>query len=229
MCWVFGHIIKKISKRYEGEVSIIRATTYRCTDACDLNYSVCYIMKIGDSPDQQNHLKYAMFVRWKKVGKLAVIIGQNPSKSKTLKTHPYNVDDTNWNIVKFLKKHHYAGYVMLNTIPDIDPNGAGLSAQSIGKREEDINIEISNFILKHMKIAKTILACSITNDISHKYFENVISKKKVYKFSTPPITHFATQALSNIKPNPMKVKRIKIRRATPKIEIISSGYCKIDF
>lgn len=223
----FDQLVSLLQKKYRTEIDIISCSAYRKTKALRLDYRVDYIMAKGQDPYNLYDMKYAMLVNWANAGKYAIIIGQNPSNAQTIKSHAYNVDDTNWNIIKILEKNNYAGYIMLNTFPEIDPSGKAFAGAHVGKKEELLNINISNYIIKHSRDLDTVLACTTTNSISTEYYNKIITTHNVCKFSNPPITHFATQALGKL----LSYTNIVVLPVTPKVTInsIAPSLCTIAF
>lgn len=177
-------------------------------------------MENGHNPRNINDIKYAMFIFWKRIGKKAVVIGQNPSKAY----NNYALDGTNQNIVKILKKKGYSGYLMLNTFPKIDPNGKSISNITKNKK----NIKLSKKILKFF--CTKILACSENNNIDFEYYNEILSKNKfkVVKVNQRIISHFAPivintkGGINNISKGPLVEIKIDATDKKP-----NNNTCKI--
>ena len=182
-------------------------------------------MEKGQNPYTLRNIKYATLVSWSSSGKYAIVIGQNPSQAQTLKAYTYNVDDTNWNIIKVLKQNGYDGYIMLNTFPEIDPSGKKYTGANVIPQQEELNIKISKYLIRHMRNVEIILACTVTNFISKKYYDEIICKNNVQYISSPKITHFATQALGTLK----KYDPITITQANVQIAKENNSNCIISF
>lgn len=211
----FDDIIRIILRKYHKYIDVISCNTYRNTPQLKLNYTVDYVMEKNNKPYLINNIKYAMRVKWKNTGNYAIIIGQNPALSKTSKGNTYNVDDTNWNIIKILHQNGYAGYIMLNTFPEIDPNGKAYTGRNISDFQQCLNIKISKLIFKHLRNIKVILACTTTNRISPQYYDCIISKYQMHCVQQPKVTHFASRALSKL----CIYKNIKISEVSPVFDL----------
>lgn len=102
-------------------------------------YKVKYLMdgELNDFTCQGN-VKYAMFVYFDEQQKdenLYIVIGQNPSHS-----FKANIDRTNQNIFKAILNNNISSsrYILLNTFPIIDPDGA--SSPNELKLEDNIKV-----------------------------------------------------------------------------------------
>ena len=221
-------LINKLKLKFKNDLEVITCETTRATKQLKLTYNVSYIMKKSSIPSKLNDIKYAMFIKWKNEGKYLIVIGQNPSQSKTVRGFANNVDDTNWNIIKILNLNGYAGYIMLNTFPEIDPSGKNYTAQNLHMKDIGLNIRISKLIMKDLKRVKSILACTTTNPVSKDYLKNVIRKHPMYMVSNPKTTHFATQAVFKLSLyKNMTIKRTKIKGV--RFVNSNSRTCIIDF
>lgn len=191
---------QEIAKKFK--VDYFTVSCQRGTDTQPMiDYTVTYLMEKENSPYNKNDNKYAMFIKWSEGGKIAIIIGQNPSKCKTiLSGQRFHPDDTNWNIIKLLKQHGYDGYIMLNTFSKIDPDGG--KNRSIPKQSK--NIKIANCILgfECLQNVKIILACSTTNNIAYDFMNALKnSKKALYAIYVETeeqyelLSHFSSRSL----------------------------------
>lgn len=95
-------------------------------------YDVSYFMGSNVNSEEytaKGNIKYAMYcsVGEDKFDELIIVIGQNPSKS-----YKSGIDGTNLNILKTLLAQSPAikQYLMLNTFPIIDPNGANSPSEA---------------------------------------------------------------------------------------------------
>ena len=144
----------------------------------NVNYTVTYLIDKNHSPYQIGHDKYAMFIKWREGDNIAVVIGQNPSVCKTIGGCRFHPDETNWNIIKILKKMGYDGYIMVNTFSGIDPNGKQI--KNIPKQNR--NIAVVKKILNNKQISKApiILACTHSNCIALDFIQFLKNTKNDY-------------------------------------------------
>ena len=75
------------------------------------------------SPYVTGHDKYAMFIKWGDGNNAAIVVGQNPAVCQTIGNCRFHPDNTNWNIIKILRKMGYDGCIMVNTFSCIDTKG----------------------------------------------------------------------------------------------------------
>lgn len=132
-------------------IDLFDVKLHRLTKAANIVYEVKYIMEKRNDPYKINNNKYAMFVRWREGDNFLIIVGQNPAVCKTINNQRYHIDETNWNIIKFLR-NKYDGYIMVNTFSEIDPNGKNINHINCQCK----NISILNNILKYLQTKKYV-------------------------------------------------------------------------
>lgn len=186
------------------------------------NYDVTYIVERDHDPRTNGNLKFAMFITWKKVGKKAIVIGQNPAEAHS----NLAVDNTNQNIVALLKKAGYSGYVMINTFPEI--NSAGNTINNITPNKK--NILISKFLLKFF--FTKIIACSTSNNIDFNFYTNVLNRNRFRAIKADGIivSHFSSQSFSKIG-SISSIRKVKSSRVSLSINESNTqnNTCKISF
>lgn len=218
-------LVKKIANTEFFHVKL-----HRTTKKFNIIYEVKYIMHLNNSPYQINDKKYAMFIKWSNGSNYRLIIGQNPSISKTIKKQSFHVDDTNWNIIKTLKSLNYDGYIMINTFPTIDPKGKSIS--NIIKSQ--INIEVFNCIINTLKIQYIDLACTKSNNVALDFINNAIINSKLnyckFEYGQQTISHFSQQffntTLSSNSSNTVKITQTQV---SIKFPCSTNNTCKVDF
>lgn len=188
-------ILKKCEKKFEITKLICRKGN-RKTAEFNKTHKIFFLMKKGDDPTILGNIKYAMGVKWSNK-KNCIIIGQNPSLAKQNSTSSNFIifDDTNFTLMKILDKLGYGSYIMINTFPNIIPNGNKITSISSCKD----NIDISNYIISKFKTK--ILACTITNNISLEYYNETISiikKINILNYKGKNLYHFATRTVYRI-------------------------------
>lgn len=189
------------------KIDIIDVNAYRKTKQLEQHYRVKYFMKKGSDPYKINDIKYKMEISFCKFRfEHAVVIGQNPSICKTCKGYKYNVDDTNWNIIKVLKKLGFGGYTMLNMCPIIGPRGKSFSSYN----KDPVNLK---FVMREIKSAKKpiILAAGVSNWLPLDFCEQLEKYKDkffVIKNDSKLVTHFSTMSLGGIKKSYFSINKI---------------------
>lgn len=189
-------------------------------------YSTFYLMdSIGDDFTNKNgitNIKYAMFVydenNETSDEELYVVIGQNPSYS-----FKNNIDRTNQCIYKALICNGIHRYLLLNTFPVIDADGA--NSPDVLKTQE--NLSISKTILKRLleKIkVKIVFACGSSLPVYAQFVNDINELATVEKIDTYafeynglPLTHMSIQ---NINSQNIDLSVIKIEKYT--VECIDS-------
>jgi len=223
-----NNIIKKTKKRFDKKCFNVELE--RKIKENQVNYQVEYLMEKNEDPCKKNDHKYAMRVYWENNygnSKYCIIIGQNPSLSRSIKKSEYHVDDTNWNIIKILRKKGYKGYIMLNTFSTINPSGSSINAPA--SQDNSTNVEISKYIIKKMRHLDIIIACTQNNYVAEDYIDmlNCKFKSRLKKmvYNNVVISHFSTIVLNRNKIL-KNIKNIQIIKAT--IEKTNNN-CKIKF
>ena len=151
-------------------------------------YNALYLMdaNFGDFTDNNKgyNIKYAMFVCGqdcitKDVNKIHIVIGQNPSYSTNK-----NIDKTNQSIYKALINNEINCYILLNTFPIINADGA--NAPDLLKVSE--NIEIAKSIIKNLKgkglTVSIVYACGTSLPIYAKFIDAITTLVKELDIST---------------------------------------------
>ncbi|MDY3215166.1 MAG: DUF1643 domain-containing protein [Ruminococcus sp.] len=156
---MFEKIAKKYSLDY-FDVNLVRQS---------IPYTVTYLMHKNHSPYKVGDKKYAMYIKWGKGDKVAIVIGQNPSVCQTIDNCKFHPDNTNWNIIKILRNMGYDGYIMLNTFAEIDSKGTKINII----QPQKLNISISYDILSSYKNIDVIIACTINNYIALDYMKAI--------------------------------------------------------
>ena len=139
---VKNHEIVKVFKTFSDNKEIVLKEKDYKLNLQSINkkaYKVTYLMDkdLSDFTGQGN-VKYAMFVysdEQQKDENLYIVIGQNPSHSSKA-----NIDRTNQNIFKAILNNNISSsrYILLNTFPIIDPDGA--SSPNELKLEDNIKV-----------------------------------------------------------------------------------------
>ena len=183
-------------------------------------YWALYLMdnKLGNYTQKEN-IKYAMFVydeSTKSEDVLYIVIGQNPSQS-----HASNVDSTNQNIYKAMLGNNHTRYLLLNTFPIIDADGA--NSPDLLKTKENIEIaqQIIECLSQKLKI-KIVYACGSSLPVFAKFLDKIdgLVKKhnlKSYAFEgdNQIRTHLAMQALNS---KPIRAESLKLVECYLEIE-----------
>lgn len=198
-----------------------------------IKYCVRYLMEKNHSPYTIGHDKYAMFIKWNgENNNIAIIVGQNPAACQTINNSRFHPDDTNWNIIKILKKMGYDGYIMINTFSCIDSNGRAIKSIPPQCR----NISVAKDILEDRQISnvKIILACSNSNNIAYNFiqflskYQNRLYRVEGYtkQQTTIPIFHFSTQSLNQKSFDFLGKSRLsQIKNINTKNNNISNNTC----
>lgn len=130
----------------------------------------------------QGNVKYAMFVYFDEQQKdenLYIVIGQNPSHS-----FKANIDRTNQNIFKAILNNNISSsrYILLNTFPIIDPDGA--SSPNELKLED--NIKVATTLIEKLSRLKCkmkiIYACGSSLPVYVPFIEKLHSCVQTYDF-----------------------------------------------
>ena len=185
-------------------------------------YYAVYLMdnELNDFTDKEHkiNIKYAMYVYDEcetLSDELYIVIGQNPSHSSRK-----NIDGTNQNIYKALLSNEIHRYLLLNTFPIINPDGA--NSQDLLKVTENIHAAetiIQSLSKKNITI-KIIYACGSSLPVYAKFIDGLECLIGKYNISTYAFadnneiqTHLSMQALNSkkIKVNTLKLIRCKIR------------------
>ena len=195
------NILESVGRCCFLRAKTIRANNYRLKSIRH-PYNATYIMdKSLDSYSCKipGNIKYAMFVHDSSIigdKELYVIIGQNPSYS-----FAHNVDGTNQNIYKTLLKLGIHRYLLLNTFPIIDSNGA----KSENTLKTKINIAILKKLIKKFRkqiSIKIVFACGNSLRVYSKSIKTLNRLIKKYKLESLafehngiPQCHLSSQAL----------------------------------
>ncbi len=206
---VANHEIVKVFKTFSDDKKFVILEE----DGYELNlqsinkkaYEVTYLMDkdLSDFTSQGN-VKYAMFVysdERQNDENLYIVIGQNPSHSSKA-----NIDRTNQNIFKAILNSNISSsrYILLNTFPIIDPDGA--SSPNELKLED--NIKVATTLIKKLCRLKCrmkiIYACGESLPVYVpfiKKFNKLISKYKIktYAFENAGRiqAHMSMQVINN--------------------------------
>lgn len=184
----------------------------------DYPYYAIYLMdnELNDFTDEEHeiNIKYAMYVYDDcdiDTEDLYIVIGQNPSHSSNK-----NIDGTNQNIYKALLSNKIHRYLLLNTFPIIDPDGA--NSQDLLKVTENINSATKTIesIFEHGITVKIIYACGNSLPVYAKFIETIESlidahATETYAFAANDEiqTHLSMQALNSKKIEPYTLKLLK--------------------
>ena len=171
-------------------------------------YSTLYLMDpAGDDFTNKNgipNIKYAMFVYDENNGtsdeELYVVIGQNPSYS-----FRNNIDRTNQCIYKALICNGIHRYLLLNTFPIIDANGAN-SPDALKIKE---NLYFSKTILKSLSVQikiKIVFACGSSLPVYAQFIKDInefAAAEKIdtyaFEYNGQPQTHMSIQTINSQK------------------------------
>ena len=215
----------KFETNYQLNIEKLNLPSYN--DQKTIKYNALYLMDpVGDDYTNNNdppNIKYAMFVydennEDESDNELYLVIGQNPSRSSKK-----NIDGTNQNIYKALLSNNIHRYLLLNTFPIIDPDGA--NSKDLLKTDE--NIKITQQIIKCLReksAIKIIYACGSSLPVYSKFIETLNTLINTYKIKTYAFvngselqTHLSMQALNSkpITPDSLKLVECKIEVIQP--------------
>ena len=135
----------------------------------DIKYSVTYLMGKNHSPYVTGHDKYAMFIKWGDGNNAAIVVGQNPAVCQTIGNCRFHPDNTNWNIMKILRKMGYDGCIMVNTFSCIDTKGEKIKKIP----EQGRNISVVEGMIREPQLSEVpiILACTNSNRIALDFIQ----------------------------------------------------------
>lgn len=174
---VKNHEIVKVFKTFSDNKEIVLKEKDYKLNLQSINkkaYKVTYLMDkdLSDFTGQGN-VKYAMFVysdEQQKDENLYIVIGQNPSHSSKA-----NIDRTNQNIFKAILNNNISSsrYILLNTFPIIDPDGA--SSPNELKLED--NIKVATTLIEKLSRLKCkmkiIYACGSSLPVYVPFIESL--------------------------------------------------------
>ena len=171
-------------------------------------YNALYLMDPkGDDFTNANgipNIKYAMFVYDENNGtsdeELYVVIGQNPSYS-----FKNNIDRTNQCIYKALICNGIHRYLLLNTFPIINADGANSSDALKTKENLYFSKTILNSLLGQIKI-KIVFACGSSLPVYAQFINDInefAAAEKIdtyaFEYKGRPQTHMSIQTINSQK------------------------------
>lgn len=205
---VTNHEIVKVFKTFtDNKEIVLKENDYKLNlqSTNKKAYKVTYLMDRDLSAFTcQGNVKYAMFVysdEQQKDENLYIVIGQNPSHS-----FKSNIDRTNQNIFKAILNSNISSsrYILLNTFPIIDPDGA--SSPNELKLED--NIKVATTLIKKLCRLKCrmkiIYACGESLPVYVSFIKKINKLITKYKIKTYAFenagriqAHMSMQAINN--------------------------------
>ena len=157
-------------------------------DGKKYKYKVLYLMDadLGDFTDENNgrNIKYSMVVCGKDCitkdfNEVYIVVGQNPSYSTSK-----NIDKTNQSVYKALINNKIDSYLLLNTFPIINADGAN-APDSLKVLE---NIDIAKNIIKKLKErglkVSIVYACGASLPVYAKFIDEITALVNKFGIST---------------------------------------------